>query len=225
MSAIADETAVITLEVNLVSKVTGLEPEEEPEFALPGVEGAIDEDLQEEIKDLVDQDIQDALEKALREEGLGEEQIENLTKLVTQVDSKGVGNITSFAKNPPAFMENAFINILSRAGPYGALIAAIITAVVAAPEVVKAIVEAFAVKGGPLNQDYRLTQEEFMSQEFDRTTQFKRLTGDDPVITVTTQGFVVGDPDFKGNSLIDINPARTGRVGLRDSSYGYIHGI
>ena len=64
-----------------------------------------------------------------------------------------------------------------------------------------------------------------MSQEFDRVTQFKRLTGEDPVITVNTIGFVVGDPDFKGNSLVDANIARSGRVGLRDSSYGYIHGI
>ena len=55
--------------------------------------------------------------------------------------------------------------------------------------------------------------------------QFRRLTGDDPVITVTTKGFVVGDPDFVDNSLVDANLARIGRVNLRDSSLGYIHGI
>jgi hypothetical protein len=130
------------------------------------------------------------------------------------------------AKNPEAFMENTFISSLSKAGPHGALAAAIITSILAAPEAVKAIIKAFAVKGAPLNQDYRYSQEEFQSQEFDRRVQFKRITGDDPVITVNTTGFVTPqDPDFAGNSLLDANLARTARIGLRQNAYGYIHGI
>ena len=223
MSAITDEKAVITLEVQLISTVTGLE--EGVQGAPGGFLGEIPPDMNEVIKEAVDDSIKESIEDALVEEGIDPEVLKNLTQNLKTVDSKGISNITQMAKNPAGFMEKTFLSILGRAGPYGAIAVAIIAAILATPELVKALVQAFAVKGGPLNQDYRFTQEEFLSQEFDRITQFKRLTGDDPVITVNTIGFVVGDKDFKGNSLVDANVARSGRVGLRDSSYGYIHGI
>lgn len=224
MSSISDESAVITLEVKLISTVSGFEGTDQ----LPsGGEflGEIPPDMQEVIEEQVDSAIKESIADALAEEGIDAETLGNLAKMTKDVDSKGISNITSMAKNPEGFIANKMLSILGRAGPYGAIAAAIIAAVLATPELVKAVVEAFAVKGGPLNQDYRYSQEEFMSQEFDRITQFKRLTGEDPVITVNTIGYVVGDPDFKGNSLVDANIARSGRVGLRDSSYGYIHGI
>jgi len=221
--SVSDEKAVITLEVELVSSVSGLEGEKE---AVPSAFlGEMPEDIREAIQDVVDESIQESVEKALTDEGVDIEGVKNITQALKDVDNKGMSNITSLAKNPAGFVENQFLSILGRAGPYGAIAAALIAAALGAPELVKALVEAFAVKGGPLNQDFRYSQEEFMSQEFDRITQFKRLTGDDPVITVNTIGFVVGDPDFKGNSLVDANIARSARVGLRDSSYGYIHGI
>jgi hypothetical protein len=223
MSSVTDEKAVITLEVELISTVSGLE--EGVQGAPGGFLGEIPPDMKEVIKEQIDDTISEAVEDALVEEGIDPEVLKNLTQNLKTVDSKGISNITQFAKNPAGFMENTFLSILSRAGPYGAIAVAIIGAILATPELVKALVNAFAVKGGPLNQDYRFSQEEFLSQEFDRITQFKRLTGDDPVITVNTIGFVVGDKDFKGNSLVDANVARSGRVGLRDSSYGYIHGI
>lgn len=223
MSSISDEKAVITLEVELVSSVTGLEgdatPEDKPFLA------DVSDDMRTVIEEVVDDSIQEAIQDTLKEDGVDIESLKNITQNLKDVDSKGMSNITSMAKNPAGFVEKQFLSILGRAGPYGAIAAALIAAALATPELVKALVEAFAVKGGPLNQDFRYSQEEFMSQEFDRITQFKRLTGDDPVITVNTIGFVVGDPDFKGNSLVDANLARSGRVGLRDSSYGYIHGI
>lgn len=224
MSSISDESAVITLEVKLISTVSGFEGEEGRPTG-GGFLGEIPPDMQELIKEQVDEATKEAINDALEEEGIDIESLNSLTKMVKDVDNKGVSNITSMAKNPEGFIEGKFLSILGKAGPYGAIAAALIASLIAAPELVKALVEAFAVKGGPLNQDYRYTQEEFLSQEFDRTVQFKRLVGDDPVITVNTIGFVVGDPDFKGNSLVDANIARSGRVGLRDSSYGYIHGI
>ena len=224
MSSITDEKAVITLEVQLISTVSGLEGGG-AQGAPGGFLGEMPPDMKEVIKEQIDDTINEAVEDALVEEGIDPDVLKNLTQNLKTVDSKGISNITAMAKNPAGFMESTFLSILSRAGPYGAIAVAIITAILATPELVKALVQAFAVKGGPLNQDYRFSQEEFLSQEFDRITQFKRLTGEDPVITLDTIGFVVGDKDFKGNSLVDANIARSGRVGLRDSSYGYIHGI
>ena len=221
MSSVSDEKAIITLEVELVSKVTGGEGAD----ASDGFFKDTPEDLTEIIKQAIDDSIDEAVVNALEEQGIDMEGLKNITEAVKDLDSKGIGNITSMAKNPAGFMENTFIKTLGRAGPYGALTAAIIAAIIGTPELIKAVVQAFAVKGGFLNQDYRYSQEEFLNQQFDRITQFKRLTGDDPVITVTTKGFIVGDPDFEGNSLVDANIARTARIGLRDTSYGYIHGI
>jgi len=221
--SVSDEKAVITLEVELVSSVSGLEGEATPEDK-PFVTDVSDEQ-RAIIEQVVDDSIQEAIQDTLKEDGVDIESLKNITQSLKDVDSKGMSNISSMAKNPAGFVEKQFLSILGRAGPYGALAAALIATALATPELVKALIEAFAVKGGPLNQDFRYSQEEFLSQEFDRITQFKRLTGDDPVITVNTIGFVVGDPDFKGNSLVDANVARSGRVGLRDSSYGYLHGI
>lgn len=221
--SVSDEKAVITLEVELVSSVSGLEGGEVPEDK-PFVTDVSD-DQRAVIEQVLDDSIQDAIQDTLKEEGIDIESVKNITDSLKDVSSKGMSNITSMAKNPAGFIEGQFISILGKAGPYGAIAVALIAAALAAPELVKAIVEAFAVKGGPLNQDFRYSQEEFLSQQFDRITQFKRLTGDDPVITVNTVGFVVGDPDFKGNSLVDANIARAGRVALRGSSYGYLYGI
>jgi len=192
-------------------------PGEEKEFESDVVEGMIEVEIAQQIKDAVDE--------ALENSDIDIDSLKDASKLFTQIKGQGVQNVKSMAQNPAGFMQSTIMNILGKAGPYGALAAAIIGAVAASPEMVKAVVEALGVKGGPLNQDYAFTEEEQMNLAFDRAVQFKRLTGDDPVITVTTKGFVSGDPDFVDNSLVTIEQGRTGRVGLRESSLGLIHGI
>lgn len=221
-SNITNETAIITLEVELVSSVKGnpIQGEEPAPFL-----SDVGDDLRDIINEEVNSSIKDAIDDTLAEEGIDVEKLKDLTNTVKDLDGKAMGNIQSFARNPENFMENTIINTLARAGPYGALAAAIITTIAGTPQMVAAVVEALGVKGGPINQDYRYSQEEQYNQQFDRRLQFRRLTGDDPVITLQSKGFVVGDPDFVDNSLVDTNVARTGRVNLRQSSLGYLHGI
>lgn len=196
------------------------------EFKTPGEDEEFESDVIEGMIEVaVAQQIKDAVDDALEESDLDMDSLKDASKLFTQIKGQGVQNVKSMAQNPAGFMESTIMGVLSKAGPYGALAAAIIGAVAASPEMVKAVVEALGVKGGPLNQDYAFTEEEQMNLAFDRAVQFKRLTGDDPVITVTTKGFVSGDPDFVDNSLVTIEQGRTGRVGLRESSLGLIHGI
>lgn len=219
--SVSDEKAIITIEVELVSEVKGdPTPETRPDFF-----GQPTDELSQVISEEVNASIKEEIEDALAEEGVDLEGMKKLQDMVEGVDSKGISNIKNMAKSPENFMESTFMNALSRAGPYGALTAAIIATIAGSPEMVKVVVEALGVKGAPLNQDYAFTEDEQFNQQFIRTVQFRRLTGDDPVITVLTKGFVVGDPDFVDNSLVDTNIARTARVGLRDSSLGLIHGI
>lgn len=222
---ITDEKAVITIEVELVSDVTG-DPVTSPGTSQPPFFGdELPPDMEEIIREEVNDSIKDAIEDALQEEGIDLDSLKELTGLVQSIDSKGVGNIQSFARNPESFMENTFLNALASAGPYGALAAAIVSTIAGAPAMVEAVVQALGMKGGPLNQDFRFNTNEQYNQQFDRRVQFRRLTQDDPVITVTSKGFVRGDPDFIDNSLVDVDTARTARVNLRESSIGIINGI
>jgi hypothetical protein len=222
MSSVSDEKAIITIEVDLVSKVTG-----DPSTG-PGESGFFS-DLPEDIKPFIEQAVQDAtdeaIEDALDEAGVDSDTIDRMKNLTSDIDSKGISNVKNLAKNPEGFMENTFMRVLSRAGPYGALAAAIIAAIAGAPDMIKAVVEALGMKGGPLNQDYAFTEEEQYGQAFSRLVQFRRVTGDDPIITVTTKGFVAGDADFNDNSLVDVETGRMGRVDLNQSSLGYVHGV
>jgi len=220
-SEISNEKAIITIEVDLVSKVTG-----EP----TGGEGpsGFFEDHPEDTSESVEQAVKDSIDEAIEDtfvsEGIDMDSLEELTKMVKDVDSTGMSNIKSMAKNPEGFMQNTFMRVLSRAGPYGALAAAIIAVIAATPDMVKAVVEALGVKGAPLNQDYAFTEPEQLNLDFSRIVQFRRITGDDPVITLQTKGFVVGDPDFVDNSLLAIETGRMGRVDLQQGSLGYVHG-
>lgn len=221
-SNVSDEKAVITIEVELKSAVTG-DPSgdiDRPDFFGQPASDDLSQIIAEEVNTVIKDEITDALE----EEGIDVDSLKNAAGLVKDVDAKGISNVKNLAKNPEAFMENTFMRMLGRAGPYGALAAAIISAIAGAPELVSVVVEALGVKGGPLNQDFKFSQEEQYNQQFDRRVQFRRLTHDDPVITLQSKGFVVGDPDFVDNSLL-AQGARTARVNLRDSSLSYIHGI
>ncbi len=219
---VSDEKAIITIEVELVSDVKGDPVAEGTQD--PFLSGIKDE-LSDVISEEVNASIKDSVEDTLAEEGIDLDALRNATGMVKDLDNKAMGNIKSIAKSPESFMENTIISTLSKAGPYGALAAAIITAIIGAPALVEAVVNALGVKGGPLNQDFKFSQDAQMNQQFDRRVQFRRLTGDDPVITVTTKGFARVDPDFIDSSLVDTNLARTARITLRGSSLGYIHGI
>lgn len=250
MAEIEDKEAVITIKVKLVSDVEGDLGQQEgakerPDFFGqkakdesedshikddPDFNKLIDELLEEQIKDVIEEEVQnsvdDSIEEALQKSfGIDTTQLENMTDLIGNLDKQGITQLTQFAKSPESFMANGFMKLLSAGGPYGAVVVAIITAVLASPELAKALVEMLGVKGGPLNQDFRYAIDEQENQQFDRVLQFRRLTGDDPVITVTTKGFVVGDPDFVGSSLLSADIARTARIGLRESSLGVINGI
>lgn len=151
--------------------------------------------------------------------------VTKITELLEGVDEQGIRNLKSFMTNSDLFTEASIVRVLSRAGPYGAVIVAIIALLMSTPELAKQIVKVMGMKGGPMNLDFRYDQEQQFDQLFSRQLQFTRAFALDPVITVNTKGFVVIDPTFEGNSLIMGNLARSGRIGINMSGYGYIHGI
>lgn len=245
MADVEDQSAVITIKVKLESTVegdlsAGIDETERPDFfgqkgedRLDALEKKVDTlggDVSPELFETIQQEVQSSVDEfssKFANEALTELDIDvdNIKDLVNTLDKQGIRQLTNFARNPNGFMESGFVKLLSAGGPYGALVVAIISAVIASPALFKAIVDTLGVKGGPLNQDFRYSLDEQENQQFSRMVQYSRLVGDDPVITVTTKGFVVGDADFNFNTLLDANIARTARIGLRDSALGVIDGI
>ena len=194
-----------------------------------------DDAIQNAIQQAITSDIDEAVDTAgkrtsedkptSKDTTTDNENVEKAIDLVRDMDHKGIANVRSLASSPQSFIGQKLLRALSSAGPYGALAAAIITSIAAAPEMVKAVVSALGVKGAILNQDYKYSLEGQENLHFDRVTQFRKLTGDDAVITSRDRGFVVGDADFTLNSLVDVSTGRVGRINLRQTSLGYAQGV
>ena len=188
-----------------------------------------EEDIEDTIiENLIDNDVQNLVQDIVKEKEVptaDKDGIQKATEFINEIEGQGIRNLTQFATSPQGFMEHGLIRALGRAGPHGAIIAAIITAIAASPKMVEVIVKALGVKGGPLNQDYRFSEDAQINLIFSRLVQFRKLTGDEQIITAADKGFAVGDPDFVNNNLVYADIARTARVGLRTNSLGYIHGI
>jgi len=209
-----------------ISKTVKRDAKRTEKAAATAKQAASDED--DMIADLLDQFAKEDTDEAIAQAGevpTGGLGAKDVAGALGDIDSKGITNIKALAKNPAAMVQNQLLRVLGSAGPYGAVAAGLVALILGSPELVKALVEAFAVKGGPLNLDFRYSQEEQFGQEFDRMMQFKRITGDSPIITVDTHGYVAGDPDFAGNSLVDSEITRTARITIAEKSLSFTTGI
>jgi len=184
------------------------------------------EDVYEAVQEQITMSIQEAIDDALPSDELDVDVLQKISESLRDVDSKGFSALSGFLSNPLNYMQGTMLSVIGRAGPHGAIAAAIIGMIVAAPELAVQIIQMFGQKGGPLNLDFRFSQEEQERQYFDRMTQYQRVIGDNPVIRFDDFGYIaLTDEDFKGNSLVNANRARTARIGLSTSAYEYIHGV
>ena len=115
--------------------------------------------------------------------------------------------------------------MLGRAGIYGAIAVAIVTLIIESPEIIKAVVEALGVKGGPLNQDYTRKLDEDFQLGISKDLQFRRAAGLDIIITTDDAKYIITDPGFVTNSLVDIETTRSIRINSNETQYGYANGL
>jgi len=153
------------------------------------------------------------------------EAAERLEEFIKTTDRQGMKTLSSFAKNPTSMVQNQVLKILGRAGIYGALAAAIIAVILSVPEIIETIVKALSVKGGPLNQDFQLFFEDQQQLGLDRDLQYRYATGLDVIITNSQRGYILTDPAFVTNNLVDIDITRTLRVSSQDTQYGYVRSL
>ncbi len=153
------------------------------------------------------------------------EAAERLEEFIKTTDRQGMKTLSSFAKNPTSMVQNQLIKVLGRAGIYGALAAAIIAVILSVPEIVETIVKALSVKGGPLNQDFQLFFEDQQQLGLDRDLQYRFATGLDVIITNSQRGYILTDPGFVTNNLVDIETTRMLRLSTQDTQYGYVRSL
>jgi len=154
-----------------------------------------------------------------------QEAAERLEEFIKSTDREGMKNLSSFAKNPSGMVQGQLMKVLGRAGVHGAIAAAIIALIISTPEIIATIVSALAVKGGPLNQDYQLFFDEQQQLGLDRDLQFRYATGLDIIITNYQRGYLLTDPGFVGNNLVDIDISRSFRLTTPDTQYGYVRSM
>ena len=159
------------------------------------------------------------------ETGVDSETVEALTDFIKTTDKKGLQTLSKFAKNPSGLVQNELLGILGKAGVHGALAVAIITAIIAAPELIRTIVKAMSVKGGSLNQDFHRFFEDEAILGFDRELQYRRFSGLDVVITNDNRQLLLIDPGFVSNNLVDVERTRAIRNSSNSTQYGYVTGM
>ncbi len=150
---------------------------------------------------------------------------ERLEEFIKTTDREGMKNLSSFAKNPSSMVQGQLMKVLGRAGIHGAIAVAIIAIIISTPEIISTIVSALAVKGGPLNQDFHLFFEDQQQLGLERDLQFRYATGLDIIITNYQRGYLLTDPGFVGNNLVDIDISRSFRLTTPDTQYGYVRSL
>lgn len=150
------------------------------------------------------------------------ETLEALNDFIKTTDKQGLQALSKFAKNPSSMVQNEFLGMLGKAGIHGAIATAIITAVLASPEIMMTLTRALAVKGAPWNQDFHRFFEDEGQRGISRDFQYRRAAGFDVVITNNERGYLLQDPFSVQNSLIDIDTTRVKRLSSNDIKYGYV---
>lgn len=169
--------------------------------------------------------VTDEQTEATGDEDIDQESLEALQDFIKTTDKQGLQTLGKFAKNPTGAVQGELMGILGKAGVHGAIAVAIISMVAGSPELVKAVVNALAVKGGPLNQDFHRFFEDEGQLGLSREMQYRRMVGLDVIITSDNRGFLLEDPGFVGNNLVDVDETRAVRNSTNQTQYGYVNGM
>ncbi len=156
---------------------------------------------------------------------LREEAFERFDDFLKNLDQQGLKNLRGVVTNPSGLVQNELLGLLSRAGIYGAVATAIVGIVLESPEVIAKVIEVLGQKGGPLNQDYTRKLAEENQLGISRDLQFRRAVGADIIITVEDRNYIITDPGFINNSLVDVERTRSIRINSNQTQYGYATGI
>lgn len=134
------------------------------------------------------------------------------------LDKADLAQFGLMAKNPTGFIGAALSRALGAAG--GTAILGPLAIAITAPIVLKEIIKALSVKGGPFNRDWRRFIQAEVEIGLSRVQQKEKELGITQTILTQVQGFKPNNENWTYNSLFDVNDARIARIGLSDREAG-----
>ncbi len=206
--SLTDNNPIIEFEVVLKARVE--EPDDVPEPA----GGDQDDQLDEHVKSFKSGKTSEQSAK-----------INELEDMVSKLDAKGTAELKALVSNPKAMIQKNTLAMLKGAVGKAGIVGAIIAIVLSAPEIFIKLVELLGQRGGPLNQDYTRELANDVQLGIDKDLQFRRAIGIDVVITSEDRNYIISDPAFVTNSLVDVDKTRSIRLNSNESQYGYVSGL
>ena len=140
-----------------------------------------------------------------------EKRSEGLKNLFTKFGG-GVGGASGLVSNPEGFISSKLTNIIGKAGPHGALAVAIISMITATPELAKMIITQLAVKGGPLNNDFKVIVEDIVVGFLSLSDQHRRDLGLDGFVVSQVGSYGTASGTDVTNSYLESSEIRINRV-------------
>ena len=133
--------------------------------------------------------------------------------------SGGSGQVAQLVSNPEQFIGDKLLSTITKAGPQGAIIGAIVTMIASSPlifELAKDIIIALSAKGGPLNRDFIINVEDAVTGFLSYSDQHKRELGISSFIVSQVNGFApIGGTDVY-NSKFEKDQFRISRFATGD---------
>ena len=157
-----------------------------------------------------------------KEMRLYKQEMGKLRTTVQKFDPAQVGQAASIATNPAGFVENQVISILGKAGPHGAIAAAVIGMIISSPEVAKQMLQFLSQKNLFLNKDWSRDIETEVLGFFTLEEKKRRLLGHDAYIGTQTAGYQpdTGSPVY--NSYENRDEIVATKLGQYDKAIGVV---
>lgn len=206
--SLSDKTPIIEFDVVLKARVE--KPEDVPEPEVGGEGDGFDEHV-----------------KSFKSSKTAEQggKVSDIDDLISKLDAKGTAELKALVTNPKAMIQKNTLGMLRSAIGKAGIAGAIIAIVLSAPEIFIKLVELLGQRGGPLNQDYTRELANDVQLGIDKDLQFRRAIGIDVVITSEDTKYIISDPAFVNNSLVDVDKTRSIRLNSNESQYGYVSGL
>ncbi|MDI1496240.1 MAG: hypothetical protein K8823_1548 [Cenarchaeum symbiont of Oopsacas minuta] len=165
---------------------------------------------------LVHENIIDELKRELGEQ---KERLQNLKNIF---DKTALNNLSTLANNPAGGIERKVLNVLSKAGPHGAIAGAIVTMVLTAPKFAAEGIEILSRKGLPLNRDWTLDFENKTRAALTEEDIKLRVLGLNPYVTGGPGQYIPGDGYGIRSSLEIRDEIRATKQGQDSTARGIV---
>ena len=141
-------------------------------------------------------------------------ELDNRTESLRDLFKKfgsGVSGGSGLATNPGNFISGKIMELLGRAGPIGAIVVAIIAAPKLIEKLAMAIIKQLSVKGGTLNDDFKIIIEDAVTDFLTLEQEYKRKIGDDGFVVSFTGGYTTIKGTDVTNSKLESSEIRINR--------------